>query len=120
MKIKYLLDENLPSFYQVQLLRLQSNLTVWMIGNPGLPPRGTKDPDILLWCERNNFILVTSNRSSMPVHLTEHLSQGRHIPGIFVLRPRAEIGEIIDNLIFIALAAEENEFQDQIIHIPLR
>jgi hypothetical protein len=91
-----------------------------MIGNPGLPPRGTKDPDILLWCERNNFILVTNNRSSMPVHLTDHLSQGRHIPGIFVLRPRAEIGEIIDNLIFIALAAEENEFQDQIIHIPLR
>jgi hypothetical protein len=26
----------------------------------------------------------------------------------------------IENLIFIALAAEENEFQDRIIHIPLR
>lgn len=56
----------------------------------------------------------------MPVHLADHLSQGRHIPGIFVLRPRAEIGEIIESLIFIALAAEENEFRDQIIHIPLR
>jgi hypothetical protein len=91
-----------------------------MVGNPGLPPRGTKDADILLWCELNNLILVTNNRSSIPVHLADHLSQGRRIKRIFVLRPKAHIGEIIENLIFIALAAEKNEFLDQIIHNPLR
>jgi hypothetical protein len=120
MKIKYLLDENLPPLYQVQLLRLQPDLTVWIVGEPGLPPRGTKDPDILFWCELNNFILVTNNRSSMPVHLSEHLVQGRHIPGIFVIRPRAEIGQILEDLILIGLAAEENEYQDRIVHIPLK
>lgn len=81
-----------------------------MVGDPRLPPRGTLDPEIILWCELNNFILVTNNRRSMPVHLAEHLAQGQHIRGIFVLRPQAEIGEIIDHLIFMALAAQENEF----------
>jgi predicted nuclease of predicted toxin-antitoxin system len=120
MNIKYLIDENLPPLYQEQIFRRTRDLTVWMVGDPGIPPRGTQDPEILLWCELNNFVLVTNNRRSMPVHLAEHLTQGHHIPGIFVLRPKAEVGVVIEELIFIAIAAEENEFQDQIIHIPLK
>lgn len=57
----------------------------------------------------NNFKSRARTRKSCSqckLNLTDHLSQGCHIPGIFVLRPRAEIGAIIDNLIFIALAAE--------------
>ena len=55
----------------------------------------------------------------MPIHLAEHLAQGHHIPGIFVLRSRAEIGQFLDDLILIALAGNENEYQDRIVHIPL-
>jgi len=73
MSIKYLLDENLPPLYRVQLLRLEANLTVWMVG-PGVPPKSTLDPEILIWCELNKFILVTNNRSSMPIHLQAHLT----------------------------------------------
>ncbi|MDM8525395.1 hypothetical protein QUF80_18670, partial [Desulfococcaceae bacterium HSG8] len=29
--------------------------------------------DILLWCETDNFSLVTNNRKTMPGHLKEHL-----------------------------------------------
>ncbi|MBW4491981.1 MAG: DUF5615 family PIN-like protein [Oscillatoria princeps RMCB-10] len=119
MKVKYLLDENVLPLYRDQLRRLQPDLTVWMVGEPGVPAKSTKDPEILCWCELNKFIIVTNNRSSMPVHLSDHLAAGRHIPGIFVLRPRAEIGQVIDDLILIALAANENEYQDRIVHIPL-
>jgi predicted nuclease of predicted toxin-antitoxin system len=119
MTIKYLLDENMSSVYREQLLRYQPELTVLMVGTPNTPTRGTKDPDILHWCEQNNFILVTKNRSSMPVHLVEHLAQGYHVPGIFVLRRQAEIGQVIEDLILIAATAEENEYQDQITYIPL-
>lgn len=119
MSINYLLDENLPPLYKEQLLRYQPDLIVWMVGEPGVPPRGTLDPEILLWCELNKFILVTNNRSSIPVHLFEHLKQDRHIPGIFVLRPRATIKQVMDDLILIALIADEHEYQDRIVHIPL-
>jgi predicted nuclease of predicted toxin-antitoxin system len=119
MSIKYLLDENLPPLYRAQLLRLQPDLTVWMVGDPGVPPKSTLDPEILTWCELNNCILVTNNRSSMPIHLKAHLAQGFHVPGIFVLRPRAIIKQVLDDLILIALAVEETEYQDRIVHIPL-
>ncbi len=122
MSVQYLLDENLPPLYQEQLLRYQSDLTVLIIGELSAistPAKGTLDPEILIWCESNNFILVTNNRTSMPVHLDEHLSQYRQVPGIFVLRPKATIGQIIDDLILIALAGEPQEYQNRITYIPL-
>ena len=100
--VRYLIDENLPPSYRIQLLRRKPDLTVWEVGNPGTPPRGTFDPLILEWCEQHGFILVTNNRRSMPSHLLEHLNRGQHIPGIFALRPKASLGEILDDLILIA------------------
>jgi predicted PolB exonuclease-like 3'-5' exonuclease len=32
-----------------------SRKQVWAIGDPNTPPKGTLDPDILLWCERYDF-----------------------------------------------------------------
>jgi hypothetical protein len=55
----------------------------------------------------------------MPVHLADHLAQSRHSPGIFVLRPKATIKEIIENLILIALLGDAQDYQDRITHIPL-
>lgn len=119
MSINYLIDENLPPFYREQLLIRQPDLTVWMIGDPGVPPKSTLDPEIIVWCELNNFILVTNNRCSMPIHLAEHLEKNNHIPGIFVLRPKASVREIIEDLIIIFQVGEPQDYQDCITHIPL-
>ena len=78
MSLKYLMDENLDPIYQTQLRRKEPDLIVWAIGDPNTPSKGTLDPEILLWCEKYSFVLVTNNRSSMPVHLNEHLAQGHH------------------------------------------
>jgi hypothetical protein len=119
MSIQYLIDENLPPFYREQLLRYQPDLTVWSVGDPGVPERGTLDPEILIWCETHNFILITNNRASMPVHLAEHLAQNHRLPGIFTLRPRATIGDILEDLILIAQAGDPKDYQNRITHIPL-
>jgi hypothetical protein len=81
-----------------------------MVGEPNTPKKGTLDPDILNWCEEYNFILVTNNRTSMPVHLEDHLAEGCHIPGIFILNPKLSIGQNIDELIFLAEASFEDDF----------
>jgi hypothetical protein len=55
----------------------------------------------------------------MPIHLAEHLAQNHNIPGIFVLRKKFTIGEIINDLILIAQVAEVKDYQNRITHIPL-
>ncbi|NES69142.1 MAG: hypothetical protein F6K24_29900 [Okeania sp. SIO2D1] len=117
--MKYLLDENLPPLYQQQLLEWQPDLVVVAIGDKNVPPKGKKDPEILRSIQDNGFILVTNNRSSMPVHLAELLAESGHVPGILVLRPGANIGRVIEDLIAIAGASFEDEYRDQIAYIPL-
>ena len=118
MSLKYLLDENVDPIYRTEMTRLNSDILVWVVDEPNAPPRSTLDPEIILWCEEYNFALVTNNRSSMPVHLTDHIAAGHHVSGIFILSPKLSIGQNIDELIFIALASFENEYQDQIVHLP--
>jgi hypothetical protein len=119
MPIKYLMDENIAPIYQIQLRRKEPGLVVWAVGDPNTPPKGTLDPEILLWCERYDFILVTNNRRSMPVHLSDHLAQGHHIPGIFQLNPGMSVGETIEELVLAALASLEGEYGDRISYLPL-
>lgn len=100
-EIRYLLDEHVDPLFRRELLRREPTLVIWRIGEPGVPARGTLDPDILRWCEDNSSILLTNNRHTMPQHLADHLAEGRHTPGIFVLNPNMSIGETLDELLLI-------------------
>ena len=82
----YLLDEHVSKAYREQLIYHDATLTVLMIGDEEAPARSTPDPGILQWCEKNNFILITNNRNSMPQHLTDHLTLRLHVPGIFTIK----------------------------------
>ena len=62
MALKYLMDENVTPIYATQLRRKRPDLVVWAVGEIGTPPKSTLDPEILVWCEEYNFILVTNNR----------------------------------------------------------
>lgn len=119
MTLKYLIDENVDSVYPKQLRRRESELIVRVVGELDSPPLGTLDPEILIWCEMREFILVTNNRTSMPVHLVNHVNQNHHIPGIFILNPNLSIGDNLVELIVIAKGSFDDDYQDRIIHLPL-
>jgi hypothetical protein len=116
--IKYLLDEHVDPRLKRTLKKLSPDTVVWRIGDIGVPPLGMLDPDILVWCEENDFLLVTNNRASMPVHLKNHLSNGRHVPGIFILNIKMTIAETADELILIWGASEAEEYRDQLQYLP--
>ena len=117
---RYLIDENISGVYRTQLLYHEPSLTVLIVGDENAPARSTPDPEILHWCERNDFNLITNNRESMPQHLADHLAAGHHVPGIFTVNLKASMGLIIQELILIAGASHEDEFRDQIVYIRLK
>jgi hypothetical protein len=117
---KYLLDEHVNVRLRIGLKRKWPEMVVWRVGDTGAPPLHSLDPDILVWCELNGFSLITNNRSSMPVHLADHLNSGRHVPGIFVLNADMSIGETIDELGFIWAATDLTEYFDLLNYLPIR
>lgn len=86
MALKYLMDENIDPIYPTQIRSKQIGLIIRVIGEPSIPAKGTKDPEILEWCEKYDFILVTNNRKSMPVHLNEFASQSSYPWDIYFKR----------------------------------
>jgi hypothetical protein len=80
--LRFLLDEHVPHAIQSQLLRLDADIDVLVVGQPSAPPRGTSDSDILAWIEKTGYVLVTANRRTIPECMRAHYAAGRCIPGI--------------------------------------
>ncbi len=117
--IMYLLDENLDPALRRALKRAQPEILVWRVGDITAPSLQSPDPDILIWCEENEHVLVTNNRASMPVHLADHLNSGHHMPGILVIKKNMPWSVLIDELEFIWQHVSPDELTDQIKYLPL-
>ena len=117
--LRFLLDEHVPHTVQSQLLRLDTRIEVLAVGQPLAPPKGMSDRDILTWIETTGYILVTSNRRSIPNHVKGHFEAGGHVPGIIFFRRGASLGQVIEQLYMLWAASEAEEYKDRILYIPL-
>lgn len=121
MPIRYLLDENLrgPLWRYVthHNARGIDPIDAVRVGDLGVVPLGTLDPEVLIWCEAHDRILVSHDRNTVPVHLEAHLDAGRHIPGIFLVRD-VDLAEVVEFLAIAAGASDAAEWRDRYFYIP--
>ena len=68
-QICYLLDENVSHAIRDGLLRRRQEMEILAVGHEIAPPLGTLNQEILNWIEREGYILITEDRSTMPQHL---------------------------------------------------
>lgn len=118
MKVRFLIDENLPPRLKTSLLRLNPDIDVVRVGEPETPAYGTPDADLLCYLETSQRLLVTDNRTSMPGHLTNHWSQARHIWGLLWVRPRTPVSKLAQDLLLVWEASEAEEWLDCLDWIP--
>ena len=78
MKTRFLVDENLSLDFVSAIKDRDATIDVIAVGKDSAPPKGTLDPDILLFCEAEQRALITNNRASMPGHERDHFVAGRH------------------------------------------
>jgi len=122
MALRYLLDEHLrgPLWRAIDWHNRRGvyPFDVVRVGDPADLPLGSLDPDILLWAEREDRIVVTHDPDTMPSHLADHLATGHHSPGVFMLRPHSTLPQIVSFLVDAAYASEPAEWQDRVEFIP--
>jgi hypothetical protein len=118
MALRYALDEHLrgPPWRALQWHNSAGvyPLDVLRVGDLVDLPLGILDPELLLWAELEQRILVTHDPDTMP----NHLAAGRHSPGVFMIRPRTTLPQIVIYLRDAAYASEPEEWQDRIQFIP--
>ena len=102
MPLHYLLDEHLrgPLWRAVQRHNARGIDTIdaLRVGDVVELPLESPDPEILLWAERENRILVSQDRRTLPVHLDRHLQAGHHSPGIVIIQKSTTIPEVLEFL----------------------
>lgn len=122
MPLQYLLDEDLRGPLWNAVLRHNSRgvdvINVLRVGDPPAPLLESLDPELLIWAERHERILVTFDKSTMRPHLDAHLRAGHSSPGIFQVRAKASIPEMIEYLVLAAHASDPGEWRNQCTFIP--
>jgi hypothetical protein len=117
--VRFLLDENLSPDLKPAMHRLDAGIDVVRIGDEGMPAFGTLDPDILLFSEQSQRMLVTDNRRSMPLHLQTHHRAGHHHWGVLWIRPDTPLGRLAAELHVVWGASEAEEWLDRVRWFPL-
>ena len=120
MKIRFLIDENLPNKLKSAVLRLQPEIDISRVGDSGAPPLGTLDPDILTYLASSQRLLVTDNRKSIPGHLADYRAAGGgQMWGLFWVRPSASLGRWAEEIVMVWETSEAEEWIDKLDWIPI-
>ena len=116
MSLRFLADADL-NYAIVQGIRLREPSIDFKAANDaGL--EGLSDREVLELAAREERVLVSHDKRTMPVHLAARVQSGLRSPGVLLALPSASVGEIIESLLIIWSASRETEWADQIHYLP--
>ena len=111
-------DEDFNNRILRGLLRRIPNLDIARAQDVGL--RGSEDPEVLEWAAAEGRVLLTHDASTMSAFAYERVKQGLPMPGIFEIDQDMSIGQVIEEIVLIATASFDSEYEGQIRHLPMR
>ena len=117
--VTFLLDENMPRALAAALRRREPSLDVRRIGQPAMPSTGTKDPELLRYCEQSERLLVSRDRASMPQHVADHIAGGGHTNGLLLVTNCCTLANLTEDLLLVWSATSPLEWLDAIAYLPL-
>ena len=79
---------------------------------------GRPDPEVLSIAARENRILVSHDRGTMPTHFTRFTAT-QSSSGLILVSQEIDIGTAIEELHLIWAASTHQEWQDKIGYVPL-
>jgi hypothetical protein len=118
-QVRFLVDESLRLSLVAALRRAEPALDVWRVGQTGMPVFGSPDPELLAFCEREQRLLVSLDRATMPDHVAAYLAAGGSTWGVLLVTRRCSFRQLIDDLVLIWSATEAGEWRDSIHYLPL-
>ena len=80
--------------------------------------RGLPDPEVLTIAARENRVLITHDRRTMPYHLADFIAH-ENSPGVIIVSQNVSVREAIEELLLIWTASDAEYWQNRIVSIPL-
>lgn len=110
-------DENFNGDIVRGLLRRHPELDLVRVQDVGLMQ--TPDPEILEWAATQGRVLLSHDVSTVPPAAYQRVGDGKLMPGVLILPDHMAIGQAIDEIVFLSLDVEPDEWKDQVLFLPL-
>ena len=115
--LRLLIDQDLDHSILRGLLLRVSNLDVVTAHQVGLS--NASDPEVLAWAAKQERIIVTHDRRTMPYHATSRIARAEKVAGMVVVSKQLPISRVINDLEIIVSCSDMFEWENTIKHLPL-
>lgn len=110
-------DENFNNDIVRGLLRRNPDLDLVRVQDVGL--RGADDPTILGWAARENRVVLTHDAATMADFAYQRVRDHQPMPGVIEIADDLPLGIVIEDVLFLAEYSEPNEWDGQVLYLPL-
>ncbi len=114
----FLSDEDFNNRIVRGLLRRFPNLDLVRTQDVGLA--GKHDTKVLEWAAREERLVLTHDFATMLDFAYNRIERGLPMPGVIALAQDFPIGEAIEELAVLIEYSLENEWENQVVFIPLK
>jgi hypothetical protein len=111
-------DENLNNDIVRGLLRMQPDLDIVRVQDVGLS--GADDAAVLEWAAQEGRVLLTHDISTITKYAYERIQAAQPMPGVFEISRAVPIGRVIGDVLLLAAYSLDNEWEGQVLYLPLR
>jgi hypothetical protein len=80
---------------------------------------GCDDKTVLQFAAENQRVVLTRDVSTMTAAALGRAERAEHMPGLIVVSHRMAIGRAVDELVFLAKESAPDEWEGQVIWLPL-
>ena len=115
---RFLFDECVSRILVKALRKREPKIDIVCVGQSGGPSKKTPDPDLLVIAEAQRRLLVSNDRSTMPVAITDHFAKGLHTWGVILLRKGFSLARYIQDLVLVYQATKADEWRDRMDYVP--
>ena len=111
-------DENFNNDILRGLLRLNPSLDIVRLQDVGLV--GVPDPGVLEWAAQEHRVLLTHDLNTIPKFAYGRVNEGKRMPGVIAVNQSVPIRTAIENILLLTVTSEREDWEGQIIYLPLR
>ena len=79
---------------------------------------GVRDAEILDRASEEGRVLVSHDRRTMFDHFRAHLAAGKSSPGILIVSQRADIGQVVEAIVYVWALSDPLELRNQAYYLP--
>jgi hypothetical protein len=117
-KPRFLVDQCIPLFLAAALRQTAAGIDIVQVGDAGVPPLGTPDPDLLVAAEAMGREFVTKDRKTMPGHLIDHYAAGNHTAGVMLMRNNFALSAYVQKIMYYWATTLPDDWVDRMVYIP--